>query len=194
MTDSTKTCSSDFNVLDVGCGDSDIVHKFYSPTKLRKVDKKRGWDVMVKGLPKGKWDVVFANHVIEHVTDPDKFLEYCKEVMNPYTVLDIGTPNLCAWFNRILFLFGYLPHSYEVSYVKGFGRAFNWNDEEMGGHVRVFSVPALIQMLKFHNFKIVSVVGERSLYKTNWLVGFIDKVATMLSPELASSFRIKCTL
>lgn len=181
-------------VLDVGCGGSTIVSSFYPSHKVTKIDKKTGWDVLKEGLPRGKWDVIFANHIIEHLDDPDLFLRYCKRVMGKNTVLDIGTPNLCAWFNRILFLFGYLPHSYEVSYDKGYGRAFDWNNEVMGGHIRVFNVPSLVQMLKDHGFKILSVKGEESLYKTNAVIRYIDKFLTWLSPTLASSFRVKCTL
>lgn len=193
---STQTYSFNFRkiIVDVGCGDSDIVKKFYPNSTVTKVDKKLGHDVLEDGIPDGEWDVIFANHIIEHLDDTDKFLEHCSKAMSSNTVLDIGTPNLCAWFNRILFLFGYLPHSYEVSYRKGYGRAFNWNNEEMGGHLRVFSVPALLQMLKDHGFKIVSVVGEESYYPCNIIIRLVDKFMTKLSPSLASSFRVKCTL
>jgi len=184
-----------FEVLDVGDGGTDRVYDFYHyATHIKRVDKKSDWNILEKGLPEGVWDVIFANHFIEHIDDPDFFLDECKKVMRSETILDIGTPNLCAWFNRILFLFGYLPHSYEVSYRKGYGRAFNWNEEEMGGHIRVFSVPALVQMLKDHGFKIISVKGEASLYKSYPVVNFIDRLLTRLSPTLASSFRVKCTL
>ena len=182
-----------FKVLDVGCGDSDRVLDFYPYAEVTKIDKKTGWDVLEQGLPSGEWDVIFANHIIEHLDDPDKFLESCKKVMKPYTVLDIGTPNLCAWFNRVLFLFGYLPHSYEVSYRKGYGRAFNWNFEEMGGHVRVFNVPALIQMISTHGFKMTYLKGEASFYPCNPLIRLADNILT-INPNLASSFRLKCTL
>lgn len=183
-----------FKVLDVGYGGTNRVFDFYPDCKPIQIDKKLGWDVMKNGLPDGQYDVIFANHFIEHIDDPDLFLDECKKIMSRHTVLDIGTPNLCAWFNRVLFLFGYLPHSYEVSYRKGYGRAFNWNDEIMGGHIRVFSVQALVQMLTSHGFRIISVVGEKSNYPCNFIINNIDKFLTWLNPSLASSFRIKCTL
>ena len=64
----------------------------------------------------------------------------------------------------------------------------------MGGHVRVFNVSALVQMLKDHGLKVTSATGEASLYKTNWIIKTIDRFMTKLSPTLASSFRVKCTL
>ena len=192
----TQTYTSNFkkNIVDVGCGNSNIVHQFYPNSKVTSIDKKSGWNVLTNGIPAGKWDIIFANHVIEHLDDPDTFLEHCKKAMKSHTVLDIGTPNLCAWFNRILFLFGYLPHSYEVSYRKCYGRAFDWNDELTGGHIRVFSIPALVQLLIEHDFKIRSVEGEESYYPSNPIIKLIDKLLTKLSPTLASSFRVKCTI
>lgn len=185
----------EFKVLDVGGGHTNRALELYpEDCEILTIDKKFGWDVLEQGLPDGQWDIILANHFIEHIVDPDYFLEECKRVMNESTVLDIGTPNLCAWFNRILFLFGYLPHSYEVSFRKGYGRAFNWNNEVMGGHVRVFNVPSLVNMLRDHGFKILSVVGEESFYPCNPLIKLTDKLLTQLSPTLASSFRVKCTL
>ena len=180
-------------VLDVGSGTSRRVYDFYPDADVTGLDKTSGWDIMELGLPIGNWDVIFANHVIEHLDDPDFFLDEAKAIMNEKTVLDIGTPNLCAWFNRILFLFGYLPHSYEVSYRKCYGRAFNWNQEETGGHVRVFSVPALIQMLYDHQFKIRSVIGEASFYPCALPITLFDRFISHV-PSFASSFRILCTL
>lgn len=186
-----------FTILDVGAPDKKRAKELYpDAAHIRSLDLINGWNVMTMGFPREsfRYDVILANHFIEHVDDPDKFLEMCKENMTENTILDIGTPNLCAWFNRILFLFGYLPHSYEVSYRKGYGRAFNWNNEPMGGHLRVFSVPSLIQMLKYHEFRIISIKGEESFYPAYPIIKFIDRLFTRLSPSLASSFRVKCML
>ena len=142
-------------------------------------------------LLKGEWDVVFVNHLIEHLIDPDDLLEKCREVMNKETVLEISTPNLVAWFNRIFFLVGYLPHSYEVSYKHMVGRAFNWNREVVGGHVRIFSPLALIQLLRKHGFRILSVKGDCSTFNCNIFIRLLDELLTK-NPNLASAFRIRC--
>lgn len=183
------------NVLDVGGKDGMRArYEFYPGSDVTVADLNFGWDVMLYGLPEGNWDVILANHFIEHIPDPDYFLDECKRVMRPHTILDIGTPNLAAWFNRILFLAGYVPHSVELSKRHNVGKAFDWNDEGLGGHLYVFTVPALIQLLQKHGFKIVSVRGEASTYPTSGVVGWIDKGLTLLSPAFASAFRIKCTL
>lgn len=182
------------NLLDVGGNDGKRAQEMYPSYRIRVVDIKVGWDVLLKGLPSGNWDVILANHFIEHFIDPDVFLRECKRVMQPHTLLDIGTPNLAAWFNRATFLFGYLPHSYELSYEHNIGRPFNWNNEPLGGHLRVFTVPALVQLLRIHKFKIRSIEGEYSTYPCNRLLRYLDRVMTNISPSLASAFRIKCTL
>jgi len=182
------------NILDVGGNDGMRAVKHYPHTNITILDLKNGYDVMKRGLPKGSWDVIFANHFIEHVNDPDFFLDECKRVMKPGAVLDIGTPNLAAWFNRALFLAGYVPHSVELSKRHNVGKPFDWNKEPLGGHVYVYTVPALLQLLRHHGFKITSVVGEASTFPCHGAIRAVDSLLTKLSPTLASAFRVKCTL
>lgn len=186
--------SSSKRVLDVGGNDGKRSRKHFPDASITVLDLKNGWDVMRMGLPYGDWEIVFMNHVIEHVSDPDLLLDECYKVMSKDSVLEIGTPNLAAWFNRILFLFGYVPHSVELSKRYGLGKAFNWNDEELGGHIYVYTVPAIVKLLKIHGFRNIQVVGEASTYPCNPIIRFLDKVLTKLSPTLASAVRIRCTL
>lgn len=181
-------------VLDVGGRDGSRCKQHYPDAQITVLDLVNGWDVMKQGLPYGDWDVIFANHFIEHVIDPDFFLDECRRVMQPKTILEIGTPNLCAWFNRILFLAGYVPHSMELSKRYGLGKAFNWNDEELGGHIFIYSLPALTQLLKHHGFRVLSAKGEASTYPCNWLIKTVDKFLTWISPYQASALRVTCSL
>ena len=181
-------------VLDVGGADGSRAKRHFPNAKIKTLDLINGYDVMKKGLPIGDWDIIFANHIIEHVLSPDFLLDECKRVMSTKTVLEIGTPNLAAWFNRILFLFGYVPHSVELSRRFNVGKAFNWNDEPLGGHIYVYTVPAILQLLKHHGFKILSVKGEASTYPAHPIIMWVDKLLTCLSPNLASAVRIKCTI
>jgi len=181
-------------VLDIGGNDGKRAQEFYPDSDVTLIDIKKGWDVMKWGIPKGNWNVLLANHFIEHIPDPDYFLTECAKVMNQGTILDIGTPNLCAWFNRLTFLFGYVAHSVELSKRYNVGKPFGWNKEELGGHIYVYSVPALKQLLEKHGFNIISVTAEASTYPCNIVIRWIDKLMTWISPSLASAFRIKCTL
>jgi len=153
-----------------------------------------GYDVMKEGLPSGKWNVIFANHIIEHVSDPDYLLEECKRVMSRNTILEIGTPNLAAWYNRLLFLIGYVPNHVELSKYINVGKPFSWGEVPLGGHKFVYTVPALLQLLDYHGFRIISVVGEASTYPCSYIISAADRILTNLSPSLASAFRVRCTL
>ena len=184
--------SSTISVLDIGGGNGKRSEELYPYTKVRVVDKKHRWDIEKKGLPKGKWDVILCNHVIEHLVDPDFLLTECYRVMGKDTILDIGTPNLTAWFNRVLFLFGYVPHSMELSTRFNVGKPFDWGKEPLGGHIRIFTVCALVDLLKKYKFKVLSVVGEPSYFPCNIAIRTVDRVLTRLNPSFASMFRIKC--
>ena len=178
-------------VLDVGSGFEDRCEKeFYPEAEITSIDILSGWDVIEKGLPEGDWDVIFANHIIEHLSDPDYFLDECHRVMDENTILNIGTPNLTAWFNRILFLFGYVPHSVELSTKFNVGKPFNWGKEPLGGHKYIYTLPALMQLLKHHGFKTIYMVGEYSTYPCNFLIKKIDRFMTILSPTFASAIRV----
>ena len=181
-------------ILDVGGKDGSRCQKHYPEDEITVLDIIYGWDVMENGLPEGDWDIIFSNHSIEHFPDPDFFLEECKRIMNQHTILELGTPNLAAWFNRILFLFGYVPHCVELSKKFNVGKPFNWGNEPMGGHIYVYTVPALKDLLKKHGFSVTSTTGESSTYPCNIIIRLIDKLATWISPNLASAVRLKCIL
>lgn len=188
---SGKNTQKYFKVLDVGGNDGLVCKSHYPDSDVTIVDIKNGWDVMTYGLPYGPWDFIFANHFMEHITDPDFFLDECRRVMKHDTILDIGMPNLNSWYNRIFFLLGYLPQSYEISYKKIYGR-FIKDSSEPGGHVRVMNIPSTIDLLKDHGFMIIEVTGEPS--NRTGIIGLIDKFITSINPEFASAFRVKCTI
>jgi 2-polyprenyl-3-methyl-5-hydroxy-6-metoxy-1,4-benzoquinol methylase len=96
-------------LLDVGCGTGMFL----------QVARRRGWEVVgtelsrhgaataardgfrvhagevwEADLPPDTFDVVSCWHVIEHVTDPRRFLAECYRVMRPGGTLVLATPNL----------------------------------------------------------------------------------------------------
>lgn len=180
------------NILDVGGNDGVRARESFQIANILTLDKKSGWDIDKSGLPEGDYDVIFANHIIEHLNEPDQFLSECKKVMTKDTILEIGTPNITAWFNRLLFLFGYIPRSVELSKAYNVGKPFNWGNDELGGHIYVHSTASLVKLLKLHGFTVFSVVGEASTAPCNMIISYIDKLMTWISPNLASAVRIKC--
>ncbi len=113
-------------ILDVGCGDGLFLDHLaqalktkgkknktslwgvdFSKYKLAKA-KKSGHNVkecdLEKGLPfeDNYFDVIYAAELIEHLYNPDFFLEECYRVLRPGGTVIISTPNLQAWYNRVL--------------------------------------------------------------------------------------------
>jgi methionine biosynthesis protein MetW len=173
-------------ILDVGCGDGlfmdrlraalkdkDDVHIWgvdYSKYKLKKA-KERGHDVkwcdLEKGLPfeDETFDVVYAAELIEHLYNPDFFLEECYRVLKKDGVVIISTPNLHAWYNRLLFVLGIQPLFYEVSTKSphvGSGAIKRIKKGEAPvGHIHVFNRDGLVDMLRQEGFEITKFLGAR---------------------------------
>jgi len=197
MMESAKTATSggnipaSFRVLDVGGNDGLVAREKYPDAEIEVIDLKHGWDIEVFGIPSGPWNVILANHFLEHYRDPDQFLEMCKKAMTKNTVLEIAMPNMSSWYNRIFFLFGFLPQSYEISYRKIYGRAIK-DGTGPGGHIRLMNIPSTIELLKDHGLTIKDVSVEVS--NRTGFVSYLDHLITILNPKLASAFRVKCTL
>lgn len=124
--------------------------------KLGDVEKK--WD-----YPTGYFDIVIASHIIEHVVDPDHLFSEAKRVLKKGGVLIVITPNLAAWFNRVLLLFGFQPFFTEVSTLDktlglSFTRKFTPNRSPVG-HLRIFTLSALRDILQLHGFTVTKVCG-----------------------------------
>ena len=62
-------------------------------------------------------DVVIMSELIEHLVDPDGTLDEAWRVLRPGGTLLLSTPNLAAWYNRVLLRFGIQPLFTEVSFA-----------------------------------------------------------------------------
>ncbi len=77
-------------ILDYGCGNGLLVEFLRS----KGYGNVEGWDPYVPGWqrpPRGKFDWVIANDVIEHVDDPRQLLQDCLELLRPAGRLYMGT-------------------------------------------------------------------------------------------------------
>lgn len=177
-------------VLDVGCGvgifGSILIEKF----KLKvygleiseaAIRKSRGMGIDTRfGNIDLKWpyrsrffDIVSGNQIIEHIINPDHFLTEARRLLKKNGLLILSTPNLSAWFNRIIFLFGYHPFFSEASTVDktvglGFTRKITPNRKPLG-HIRVLSVRAIRDLLDMHGFELISIKGM----EVEYLPGFM---------------------
>ena len=172
-------------VLDVGCGDGSFLEHLaarigdrrvsyvgvdYSeyqlakaarlPYEFHKCDLGEGIP-----LPDGSVDLVHAAEIIEHLYDPDLLIEECARVLRPGGHLVVTTPNLHAWYNRVLFLVGMQPIFHETSTRStevgaGVLRRFK-RDSRPVGHLRLFNRAALIDLLRREGFDTVEIRGAR---------------------------------
>lgn len=192
-------------LLDVGCGlgtwasylKSKLSFEIYgiemSPDSL-EVAKKNGLSMKLSDI-ENKWpyssssfEMVSAIQLVEHLLNTDIFFQESHRVLKRDGYLLITTPNLASWLNRIIFIFGFQPFTTEVSTVdKTFGLKFTRKlskNRTPVGHIRSFTLKALIDILEYYNFKIVKVVGG----KVDYLPKFLKPLDLLFShlPSLAS--------
>jgi 2-polyprenyl-3-methyl-5-hydroxy-6-metoxy-1,4-benzoquinol methylase len=114
----------------------------------------------------GQYDLVLFFEVLEHLVDTDAAVINLRKLMKPDGWLLLSTPNLAGWIDRLSLLFGMQPHSMEVSFVPYrfgnpvIGRLLPHGPNDVAaGHLRVFTLRALKQFLKWHGIRPVQVGG-----------------------------------
>ncbi|MEV6316179.1 class I SAM-dependent methyltransferase [Streptomyces sp. NPDC051776] len=161
-------------VLDVGCGDGSaaataarvlaghrIVGVDWSQDALRRAAPRVPYVVRGEltdgGLPfaTGAADAVLFSEVIEHLVDPDAALDELRRVLRPGGHLMLSTPNLAAWYNRVLLLAGIQPVFSEVSLRRIHGRP----GSQVVGHLRLCTARALRELVAASGFEVVTVTG-----------------------------------
>jgi SAM-dependent methyltransferase len=201
--------SSTIRVLDLGCGDGEVTLRLFvdEPILENQNFDVIGVDISQKAVdaffqntgheavrstalelpfPDSHFDIVIFNDVIEHLEDTDGPIKEVRRVLRDDGILLLSTPNLAAWFNRLLLLAGIQPLFSEVSFLKIFGRP----GKDVVGHLRIFTTKALREFLLFHEFKIMShkMATFQSVPKT---LKPIDKFFT-ISKSLGANNVVLC--
>jgi len=201
-----------FKVLDLGCGYGrfllaikkkygDYVTLFGLDSSRAEIKqgKKLGLNLAYANVQErtqfkdNYFDLITAAEIIEHLLNPDAFLLECNRTLKIGGYLIISTPNLCAWFNRILLLFGSQPIFLEPSAKSkligaGFLKKFK-KDSTPVGHIRIFTFNALRDLLEANGFRIIQKKGaifDDGFPKAMWP---IDKCFTIY-PKLSSNLII----
>jgi len=144
-------------------------------------------DVSSEVLPfeDSSFDVVYCSEVIEHLYNPDNAIEEFKRVLKPRGKILLSTPNLAAWYNRVLLVLGIQPIHTEVSTIRNLGRVFKTlgQGNRPVGHIRIFTLRALTDFLCLHGLKIVEVRGYalESLGRLSTLDQALARVPTLAS-------------
>jgi len=169
-------------ILDAGCGNGRFMESILksSPNlKIKGLDfseseiktaREKNLDVLQadfeKGIPLSKetFDFIYAGEVIEHLFNPDFFLDELNRVLKKKGHILITTPNLCSWLNRILMPLGIQPLFLEPSTRSkligaGILKKFK-QDSQPVGHVRIFTFEALKDLLNLSGFKILKTWGD----------------------------------
>lgn len=160
-------CGSQFNFekiiskeKDVQITSIDIV----STNKPSYVDRFVTKDVEKPFSLNKKYDVVTFFELIEHIDNTDVLLRNCYRNLKNNGLLIFSFPNLASLYSRIELLLGYQPHILEISNEKAnlgtgiFGRINNPDDNPIH-HIRGITHNAMKDMVHFHKFKILSMIG-----------------------------------
>lgn len=176
-------------ILDCGCWDgintrkfgdrigTDFLYGIEINRQKAKQASKNGINAKVSDLNKifpyrnGFFDVVAANHVIEHLVGVRLFVSEIYRVLKKNGYAVIGTPNLASWHNVFALFLGLQPFSgptIKPDYESDFGMVKSINKERLDkvfsgskssglDHVKVMTARALIGLLRDFNFNIVDV-------------------------------------
>lgn len=194
-------------LLDVGCGVGYFMEQLansgsklelhgvdYSAYNLKKAKKlpftfKRC--NIEEGVPYEDrfFDVVYAAELIEHLVNPDYFLGECNRLLKRGGMVIITTPNLVAWYNRLLVLLGVQPIFYETSTISpkvGSGRIMGLIKQGKipVGHIRIFTIRAMTDLLESQGFEVKIIKGAHFAALPK-IVRWIDDIFTIY-PRLSS--------
>ncbi len=168
-----KNCAEGSKVLDVG-GGSGINLLYYGDClrsndlycldirepgkKIKGIKYIKSSVEQIHDMPLPKFNCIVMTEVIEHLYNPDKVIDDLVEKLLSGGMLIITTPNLAGFLNVISLLFGYQPVDTEVSTVRAYGRPFTAKGNVVG-HIRVFTIKSMEEMLISHNLKIVKIMS-----------------------------------
>lgn len=101
----------------------------------------------------GKFDVIIAGDIVEHIFDTDAFLKKIYLLLKSGGVLILTTPNVASFGRRIMLLLGINPFL-EFSTLLPY-KEFNV------GHIRYYTLKTLRDQLRFNHFSNIKIVGDR---------------------------------
>ncbi len=194
-------------VVDIGCGEGKFLLKLqengipakgcdFSKGYVKKCQSKK-LDVIFADTNKSfpyndkEFDIVYCGEVLEHMVNPDHFIQECFRILKEDGHLILTTPNLLAWYNRILMLGGVQPIPVEYSTIDSSVGAGIWKSFKKRmtpvGHIRVFTFDALRDILKMHGFTIKTVqsaIFDTGFPKVLWPLEHLF----CLRPSMGSNF------
>ena len=127
------------------------------------------------------FDLIFAREVLEHLINPDKFLSEIKRTLKYRGEIILTTPNLNAWQNRILILFGFAPTNYTPYPTRTYGVPGFFKTKPLYDHPRLFPYRALKEIFNSNGFKLEKILGVNMAERGRWLRN-LRKLIDMILP------------
>jgi ubiquinone/menaquinone biosynthesis C-methylase UbiE len=197
--------------LDLGCGTGRFAASFRqrfkvivlgvdSSIKAKSLSQKNLIEVKVSDLnealpfDKNSQDFIISIEVLEHLVNPDGFLNEIKRILKPGGYLILTTPNLASWYNRVLLVLGIQPILTEVSTKsKAFGMGFlkqYISNPPPAGHLRIATKNALYDMINYYGFRNIKIFGMQ-IHGTFGIFQPLDAFFSHI-PSIASDLIIIC--
>jgi len=132
-------------------------------------------------FPSESFDLVSAIDLMEHLINPDHFLSETHRILRKKGFFVLTTPNLAFWVNRLILLLGYQPLMSEPSTKFAAGYLFVPQGFQPAGHIRLFTLRALEDLLKANGFSIVAKKGLRGDVKNLFLRALDQLLSTRTS-------------
>ena len=195
MADAVRSIGAEqIHILDVGCGSGAFLGAVLEQLGSESLNpgnwEVRAWDVSSREVSRAKrrglkasvrdiaceqlpeeqiqrYDIILAVEVLEHIADTGKAIHNIHGLLKPGGFVVLTTPNLAAWYNRLLLLVGNQPHMTEVSFDphrygnRLFERLLGeaGGQAHMAGHLRVFTYRALREFLQNNGLEILRATG-----------------------------------
>jgi ubiquinone/menaquinone biosynthesis C-methylase UbiE len=105
------------------------------------------------------FDVISCNHVLEHVFETESLVREFRRVLVPNGLCIISVPNVAAWVNRIMFLWGNPPLGSEIGTEQnGYGFRPKFLKAKLdrfkpSGHIRDFTPRGLKDLVEHCGFR-----------------------------------------
>ena len=134
-----------------------------------------------------KFDIITANHVLEHVPDPVATLSVMRSLLAPQGFVWIGVPNAACWFNRTL---------------RGY-----WHSTDLPYHLMQFAPESLtlagkragleVQALRTYSLPRATAVSIRQLLRMRYLIPMrillrLPVLESYFAPRLAHRLDSEC--
>jgi len=166
--------NSEAKILDIGCNSGEFTARISERVNTKQVygieiiaDEamaaiNKGIKVEISDANKpfpfedDFFDIVTANQSVEHLYDSSNFFKEVYRVLKKNGSFIISTLNLCSWHNIVCMILGMQPPGMHLCEVQ-MGNFLSGT--ETHGHIKLFSLNAVKDILKYYNFKVEKTNG-----------------------------------